>query len=255
MTSLETLLHEYSNFSLPTQLRLGAPFGMTTLCFQNFYSELFPERDTPVDFHVVCFSGEGEQLGGTVLRVETGEAVQYTPDAASQRGTGLIAAAAIPAFDLAGYSAGKLKIRSEIGTGFYVIWDDGSGHLDTMHEWMAVTRGPLPPARHYFVFDSARSRLERFGLALVNPIIGSGCESQATVSIFNSARRPLGSATLEPVSSMGARLVFFDAVFPELGSWFATHGPLGVEVSGANLAEPLTIEIHRSGDVHIHHIN
>jgi hypothetical protein len=255
MTSLETLLHEHSNFSLPTQLRLGAPFGMTTLCFQNFYSELFPERDTPVDLHVVCFSEEGEQLDGTVLRVETGEFVQYTPDAANRRGTGLIAAAAIPAFDLARYSAGKLKIRSEIGTGFYVIWDDGSGHLDTMHEWMAVSRRPLPPARHYFVFDSACSRLGRFGLALVNPVVGSGCESQATVSIFDSTRRSLGSARLEPVPSMGTRMVFFDAVFPGLGSWFRTHGPLGVEVSGANLVEPLTVEIHRSGDVHIHHIN
>jgi hypothetical protein len=255
MTTLEALLREHPNFSLPTQLRLGAPFGMTTLCFQNFYNQLFPERDTPVELHVVCFSEKGEQLDGRVLTVETGEAVQYTPDAANRSGTGLIAAAAIPAFDLTSYSTGKIKVRSEIGTGFYVIWDDGNGHIDTMHEWMAVAHGPVPPARHYFVFDSARSKLERFGLALVNPVVGQGCESQPIVSIFDSARRRLGSARPEAVPPMGARLFFFEKEFPELGSWFRTHGALGVEVCGANLVEPLTVEIHRSGDLHIHHIN
>jgi hypothetical protein len=255
MILLDELLREHPHFSLPTQFRLGVPLGATTLCFQNYYEQLFPDRDTPVDLYVVCFGENGEQLDGTVLRIETGEAVQYTPDSANLNGNGLIAAMAVPAFDIAAYSAGKFKIRSQIGTGFYVIWDDSKGHIDTMHEWMSVLREPLPFANHYFVFDSGQAKLERFGLAVVNPASGAGWESRPSVSIYNSARRLLGAGQLDAIAPMGARIVFLDKMFPDLGGWFSDHGALGVQLSGANLVEPLTVEVHRSGDLHIHHIN
>src|SRR5215213_2476828 len=106
MLTLETLLHEHPGYSLPTQYRVGAP-GSTLICFHNFYDQLFPGEDTPVDLHMLAFDADGSQVEGETLRVATGEAVQYSAELADARGSGLIAAMAVPAFDLVRLNAGK----------------------------------------------------------------------------------------------------------------------------------------------------
>ena len=254
MLTLEDLLREHPGYSLPTQYRVGAP-GTTLLCFHNFYEQLFPGMDTPVDLHVLAFGEDGVQVQGETLRVGTGEAVQYSAAAADARGSGLIAAMAVPAFDLARFNAGKLKLRSELGTGFYVIWKDAAGRLDTMHEWMPVRGGATGASRYFFVFDAARHAIARVGLVLVNPCRASGATAGGELTLYTSGGAALGRAQLPEIAPMGSKLVFLDELFPEVPQWLERHGALGARIDGVNLVEPLTAEFHASGDLHLHHIN
>lgn len=252
MVTLEQLLREHPEFALPTQYRIGGAHGRTTVCFQNFYQQVFPDHDTPVDLYVLMFDHHGKQLDGVCLRVASGEAMQYRTDSAD---SGLVAAMAVPAFDLIGYNAGRLKLKHEIGTGFYVIWEDAAGHIDTMHEWMQVRTTSGSASRYYMVFDAAAGAPARAGLVLVNPHFGPGLETRATLTLYTCERTRLGTAALPPVAPMGARLVPLAEVFPEAPAWLARHGALGACVEGANLVEPLTADFHASGDLHLHHIN
>jgi hypothetical protein len=254
MVTLEDVRRAHPEYALPTQYRVGAP-GSTLLCFHNFYEQLFPGEDTPIDLHVLAFAGDGTQVSGETLRVATGEAVQYSASIADAAGSGLVAAMAVPAFDLTRVNAGRLKLRREIGTGFYVIWKDGSGRLDTMHEWMPVRSAPLGESRHSFVFDSSRRALARMGLALMNPCCAPGGQASGTLSLYAQSGEPLGSAALPAIAPMGSRLVELDTLFPAIASWFDRHGALGARIDGVNLVEPLTAEFHASGDLHLHHIN
>ena len=255
MITLERVLNEHANHALPTQYRLGDPHGRTTLCFQNFYQQLFPDRETPVDLYVLCFDGKGHQLEGVRLAVSSGEAVQFDTIASAAHGSGLIAAMAVPAFDLAQYNAGRLKLKHELGTGFYVIWEDAAGHVDTMHEWMQVRRAPAAHSRYYMVFDSARGTIERSGLVLTNPAYGASLETRAALSLYTREGMRLGRCELPAVPPMGSRMILLDEFFPAAPQWLAQHGALGAEIDGTNLVEPLTVEFHSSGDLHLHHIN
>jgi hypothetical protein len=252
MITIEQLLRDYPNYALPTQYRVGGVHGRTTLCFQNFYQQVFPDKDAPVDLYVLSFDTTGNQIEGVHLAVATGEAVQYQPDA---RGPGLVAAMAAPAFDLESYSAGRLKLRDELGTGFYVIWEDATGHLDTMHEWMQVRTNSAPATRHYMVFDPAQGALTRAGLVVTNPHFGGGLDTRAAVTLYSRNRERLGQCALPAIVPMGVRLIFLDELFPDVAAWFARYGALGLRIDGTNLVEPLTAEFHASGDLHLHHIN
>jgi hypothetical protein len=254
MLALDELLRAQPGYSLPTQYRVGAP-GTTLLCFHNFYEQLFAGEDTPVDLHVLAFGEDGAQVHGETVRVATGEAVQYTAADADAAGSGLIAAMAVPAFDLARLNAGRLKLRSELGTGFYVIWKDSAGHLDTMHEWMPVSTQPLGATRHFFVFDEARHAVARVGLALVNPCCAQEASATGELALYTCRGDMLGCAALPPVAPMGSKLVYLDEVFPDVAHWFERFGALGARIDGVNLVEPLTAEFHASGDLHLHHIN
>ncbi|HEX2830020.1 MAG TPA: hypothetical protein VHP37_26975 [Burkholderiales bacterium] len=254
MLRLDALMRDKPGYSLPTQYRLGAP-GQTVLCFHNFYEQLFPGQDTPVDLHVLAFAEDGSQVHGETLRVATGEAVQYSAAAADARGSGMIAAMAVPAFDLAQINAGRLRIRSEIGTGFYVIWKDARGRLDTMHEWMPVRATAGGESRYFFVFDAARHLLARVGLVLTNPCCARGADATGTLALYDRAGTVLGRERLPAVPPMGSKLVYLDELFPDARTWFERHGALGARIDGVNLVEPLTAEFHQSGDLHLHHIN
>ena len=253
MLTLDELASEHPGYSLPTQYRVGAP-GRTVLCFHNFYEQLFPGADTPVDLHVLAFAEDGGQVHGETLRVPTGEAVQYSAAVADAAGPGLIAAMAVPAFDLVSLNAGRLRLKSELGTGFYVIWNDSEGRVDTMHEWMPVRSTPLASSRFYFVFDHARQAIARLGLALVNPCRASGATSNGRLTLYTRGG-VLGTADLPEIAPMGSRLVFLETLFPCVRQWFAAHGALGARIDGTNMVEPLTVEYHASGDLHLHHIN
>jgi hypothetical protein len=253
MIGLAELLREHPNFALPTQYCLGSPSGHTTLCFQNFYQQVFPDRETPVDLYVLTFDAHGKQVAGARVPVGTGEALQYPIDPGA--GCGLVAAMAVPAFDLVEYNAGRLKLKHELGTGFYVLWDDAAGHMDIMHEWMQVRTTPAGASRYYMVFDVAGGALAQAGLVLTNPRYGPGLETRAALSIYTRTRKLLARCAIPPVPPMGSCTVLLDQMFSDAPEWFARHGALGACIEGLNLVEPLTAEFHSSGDIHFHHIN
>lgn len=256
MMRLEEVLHAWPGFDFPTHFCLAGADGRSLVCFQNFYDQIFRDTDVPVELHLFGFDPAGNQVGSLALRVETGEAVQVPADRElGMKESGLIAVAALPRFDLHRLAQGKLRIKAHVGTGFYMIWQDSAGHVDTMHEWLAASARPLGPQTFYVVLDHAGGRIARYGLVLMSPMLDRRSTATARLALYTRSGRTLDSAGVPPLSGMGSRIVYLDEVFPAFTYLLAEHAVLGVRVESRNLVEPFSLELQRSGDFHIHHIN
>jgi hypothetical protein len=255
MLSLAELVRKHSEFAVPTQYCVGGEFGESVVCFHNFYAEIFRNADTPVTLYLCYFDSAGAQRAAIARDLASGEATQIASSEAGFTDSGLVTVVAIPRFDLQALAKNKIKLRGDIGTGFYMIWRDAAGHVDTMHEWLPVRREGSVEGRYYFVLNPPFSQITCYGLVLMNPTLDASAHVEASVRVYTAQRKVLGTAVLPTVPPMGSSLIYFNDVFPQIGAWAESHGALGVELLGKNVIEPLTVEIHRSGDFHLHHIN
>lgn len=255
MINLTDLIRAHAGFAFPTQYCAGGEFGESIVCFHNFYTEIFRNADTPVTLHLCYFDQAGTQRAAVSRELATGEAVQISTPEAGFTEPGIVTVAAIPRFDLSALAKDRIKLRGDIGTGFYMIWRDPAGHVDTMHEWLPVRRGGGAEGRFYFVLNAPDKKIVRNGMVLLNPIMDADNHMKASVQIYTNDREVLGSALLPPIPPMGSRLIYFDQLFSRFGEWIERHETLAVELRGKNVIEPFTVEIHGSGDFHFHHIN
>lgn len=253
--SLIELRAEHPGFNLPCQYRIGDPLGHSHICFQNFYSQVLPNEETPVDLHLCLFNEGGGQLGHACVPVPTGGFAQVDVAALGVQEPGLVAVMAVPRFDLAGLSKGRFRLKDNKGTGYYIVWHGREGQVDTMHEWAAVTEAPLPKRSLYAIYSADAHALVRHGVVLINPLLGNGAETAPSLTVHTPDRKLLGQARVGVIPSMGSRMFYLDELFPDFPAWLDSHRHLRVGVHSANLTEPLTVELHASGDFHIHHIN
>lgn len=253
-TSLAELMAANPGFEFPSQFCLAGSAGSSTVCFHNFYDQVFRDADVPVELHVLGFGPRGEAAGAIRRSVRTGEAVQIQSEELGLAEPGLVVVAALPRFDLARLAEGKLRLKRRIGTGYYMIWQDAHGHVDTMHEWLGVSAQPLGARRFHVVFDHAAGRLGRHGLVLMCPVLARG-SAACRFTVYTAKGRALASAEAAPLPPMGSRIVELDELFPRFAEWLAAEGALGVRLDGENLVEPFSLERARSGDFHLQHIN
>jgi hypothetical protein len=256
MMRLEDALQASPGFEFPTHFCLAGAAGQSLVCFQNFYDQIFRDTDVPVELQLFGFDPGGKQVGAFAQRLATGESVQIAADRElGMREPGLIAVAALPRFDLQRLAQGRLRVKPRVGTGFYMIWQDRAGHVDTMHEWLAASPRALRRQTFYVVFDHAAGRIGRYGLVLMSPVLDRAAIATARLALYTRTGRTLATAELPPLGAMGSRIVYLDEVFAPFGELLAQHGVLGVRVEARNLVEPFSLELQRSGDFHIHHIN
>jgi hypothetical protein len=253
-TSLAELLAANPGFEFPSQFCLAGSTGRSTVCFHNFYDQIFREAAVPVTLHVLAFGPGGRPAGAVRRVVGTGDCAHVDSEQLGLKEPGLVVAAALPNFDLERLAEGKLRLKRRIGTGFYMIWQDAAGHVDTMHEWLGVSERPLRARRYHVVFDHAAGRLDRHGLVLMCPVLGAG-PGEAMLTVYRAAGGTLGAARVPAVEPMGSRIVELEELFSDFGRWLAAEGALGVRLDCTNLVEPLSIEHSRSGDFHLQHIN
>lgn len=253
MSGLGDFVDRNAAFELPTHFALAGEYGSTLICFHNFYDQVFPGADVPVDLHLFGFDGAGRETGALAVAVRTGDAVQVPAAELRMTEPGLVAAAAVPRFDLRTLAEGKFKLRKRIGTGYYMIWEDGRGHADTMHEWLALSRAPIARRTSYTVFQHAGGRIARCGVVLLSPTLDASAAGQARIAAFGPSGRRLASAELTRIPAMSARLVLLDELLPGFAGFLAAEGAISVKVESANLAEPLSYEQQVSGDFHIQH--
>lgn len=254
-TSLAELIAAHPDFEFPSQFCLAGAAGRSTLCFHNFYDQIFRDADVPVELHVLGFDAQGQPAGMARRSLATGEAVQIDSDELGLREPGLMVAAALPRFDLARLAEGKLRLKRRIGTGFYMIWQDAEGHVDTMHEWLGVTTQPIGHRRYHVVFDHAGGRLDRYGIVLMCPTLDASVRGEASISVYAASGKTFGSVETPRLNPMGSRIVDLAELFPRFADWLAAEGALGVRLDCRNLVEPFSLERSRSHDFHIQHIN
>lgn len=253
--SLLELRAEHPGFNLPCQYRIGRSLGNSYICFQNFYSQILPNEETPVDLHLCLFNEEGEQLEHACIPVPTAGFAQIDVAELGIQEPGLTAVMAVPKFDLAGLSKGRFRLKNNKGTGYYIVWQGKDGQVDTMHEWIAVTEATLPKRSLYAVYSADPGVLVRHGVVLINPFLAKGVKTAPFLTVQTSDRKLLGQASVGVIPSMGSRMLYLDELFSDFIAWLNTHRHLCVGFHGTNLAEPLTVELHAAGDFHIHHIN
>lgn len=251
--SLLELRAEHPGFNLPCQYRIGEPLGHSLICFQNFYSQVLPNQETPVDLHLCFFAENGTQLEYANIPIPTAGFAQVDAATLGVNEPGLVVVMAVPRFDLAGLSQGRFRLKNRKGTGYYIVWQGHGGQVDTMHEWLDITDTLLPRRSLYAVYSADKGALVRHGIVLINPILGR--DSIPSLTVYTLDKKLLGQVQVDVIPSMGSRMLFLDELFPDFHVWLEMHRHLGVGFHGANLVEPLTVEFHSSGDFHIHHIN
>jgi hypothetical protein len=255
MGTLEEFLARNPAFACSTQFCLAGPLGGSVICFHNYYGQIFKGKDVPVDLHLFAFDPEGREASYVAVSLDTGEAVQLAAADLGMTQPGLVAVAAVPRVDLHSLAAGRVRLKKGVGTGFYVIWQDASGHFDTMHEWLPVAAERIPPQTHYAVFDHAGGRISHYGLILMSPIANRARQGHARLAVRTPVGRELAAQSVGPVPAMGSRIVHMEDLFPEFARWIATEGALAVRIESRDMVEPFSLEIHQSGDFHFHHIN
>lgn len=254
MNRLADLAKANSSFEFPTQFCIAGEMGRSLVCFHNFYDQIFPNTDVPVDLHLCGFDQQGSQVGALTLELRTGQAAQVSTTEVGMTEPGLVAVGALPRFDLQKLAAGKLRVKRRVGTGFYMIWQDRVGHVDTMHEWMAASTEEIGRQTFYMVFHHANGRIARCGMVLMCPILDSSANGQATVTVYTHSGRVLFTAKVPPLRSMGSRVVYLDELFVTFPKILREEATLGVKVETQNLAQPFSFEVQTSGDFHIHHL-
>ena len=253
MRSIEDIYRQNIRFAFPTQYRPGGKLGDSIVCFHNFYEQVFRGLETPVDLHLFFFDEHGRQVKHYVQDVATGETFQISARDCGVDIPGLIAVSAIPKFDIDTAAAGRIRLKPKIGTGFYVIWKADSGHLDTMHEWAALSPAPGKQSAFYLVADGGDPKVRRFALVFTNPCLDVAVSP--IVEIYDRKRQVLGKVAVDTIPPRGSRMVNLNDIFPTFPHWLNSHIYLGIKTSGLNLVEPFSVEFHNSGDFHIHHIN
>ena len=254
---LKDALKNYSDYELATQYCPSNEKLETTLCFFNFYGQVFPDANLDLDLHIFFFDKKGMQTGYVVEKIPGRGFIQIDVRKYVTQDSGMVCLMAIPGRSVTALAQQKnIRIRKKLGTGYYVVWKNASGSMDTMHEWMPVNavRGHDPD--HYLVIDF-HERIKSHGIILMNSCFPGKAEedvrSHPVVEVYSN-RLLLESFQIDSIGPMNTVEVNLEESVAKLEGWLKKYKSLLVKVRGDFLSPPLTKETHVSGDFHIHHI-
>lgn len=254
MSTLSWLLADYPGFGFSTQFGPANDTFNTVIGFSNYYGQVFRDNEIPVNLHLIYFDADGNETAAREVRVPHGGAVQVDAAAEGISSDGMIAVSAIPDADIVAINNGRVNLKSPITTGFYIKWESPQGGRDIMHEWAAMGTTPSGPATQHAGFIRAAEDIEH-GFVLMNPIANKDAISNPRLVLRESGQSvSLSEITLDPIPSMGSRIVLLAKHFPDFNTRLNDGASLVVDVIAENLAPPLTIEWHPRGDFHIHHL-
>ncbi len=160
----------------------------------------------------------------------------------------------MPDANLSALADGKFKIRRSVTTGFYITWENDGRWRDTMHEWADVSAS-APASNTQHVGFAVAGTAVKCGLVLTNPTTAA-TPAEATELRLRSidGRLRLAPVTIAALPPMGSRMLQLADVFGDFDHLLGEHRQLVVDVRSCQQAPPFTVEWHRSGDFHIHHI-
>jgi hypothetical protein len=254
VSKIHSFLAEYPRYPLSTQY---APVGGGMNCvvgFFNYFDQIFRGSNTAATLHLIFLDKDGTPTAERALRVPANGALQFDARREGIACDGMVVVAAMPEGDIDTINAGRVQVKPRVNTGFYVKWENAGGGRDLMHEWTSVQVAPLPKATHHVGYIRAQCEIEH-GLVLMNPVAAEGATSVPSLVLRESGRSAaLAKAMLDPIPSMGTRVVRLSSVFPDFATRLASGRPLVVDVVAENLSAPLTAEWHGQGDFHFHHI-
>lgn len=252
--NIRDAVQKYPRFALPLQYSPVSNDISSTICFYNYFSQIFPKHQIDADLLLFLLDENGNNCGFHSVKVPSSGFVQVELKKIFQKSTnGMVGAMAIPQIDIFSLPDNGLPLQSQISTGYYITWEDSKGHVDIMHEWSALAKTPEPSKHFYFTVDCV-GHSRKWNVVLMNNTLDHS-SSEANLTIYNRQRKELGSIKLPAINPLGTQTVNLHKFFPGLDQWLREFQFLGVSVSGQHLAGPLTMEVYPSGDFHIHHVD
>ncbi len=254
MTQLTDLMQRHAGFGFSSQYVLAEGPWNSVLAFHNYFEEVFPGREVAARLHLVFHNAAGHETAVHAIDVAPGGAVQIDCRALGVPSDGVVAMAAVPDADLAALADGKFKIKSRVTTGYYITWEHAGRWRDTMHEWAEVSSAAPRRSVQHVGFAATGHPID-CGLVLTNPTTEPVDDPVAALRLRSAdGRLPPTRVPLQALAPMGSRVVRLAEHFPDFDALLSRHGRLVVDVESTQAGPPLTIEWHRSGDFHIHHI-
>jgi hypothetical protein len=256
---VEIFLKNNPRFEVTTTYFKVSEHFSTVISFYNYYQEIFPAADTPVTLHFFLFSSEGAQIAHHEEELGAGSFLQK--DLREICGTnhreGMVGVAAIPNFNLEDLAREKTPLRPKISTGFYVTWFDDKDHVDIMHEWNPISLVPVKEKKSFLSYEFHEGKINPY-VVLMNTTLGNqeSALARPKLELYRTEKGKteiLSSFDLDPIPGMGTRVVDILNTLPEAKELFKKYKSLGLSVKSQNLPLPLTMEVHESGDFHIHH--
>lgn len=256
---VEVFLRNNPKFEVATTYYKVSEHFATVISFYNYYQEIFPQAHTPVTLHFFLFSSDGKQIAHHHEDLGAGCFLQKDLRDICGRNhrEGMVGVAAIPNFSLEELAQDKTPLRPKISTGFYVTWFDDENHVDIMHEWNPISLVPVKEKKSFLSYEFQEGKINPY-VVLMNTTMGTQAGAIATpkLQLYRTEKGKteiLSSAELEPIPGMGTRVVDILDTLPSAKELFKKHKTLGLSVTSQNLPLPLTMEVHESGDFHIHH--
>jgi hypothetical protein len=254
MSYLRNLLQHKPGAAFASQYALVHDSWNSLISFHNYFDEVFPGEQIAVRLELVFHDTDGRETLIHEVEVAPSTSIIVDCKVAGSRSDGIVAVRALPQADLHVLAEGRFKIRTQLGTGFYVTWEWDKRFRDTMHEWTDVsTSGGVRSIQHIgFVANSVNIE---HGVLLTNPSTRTNQTTKLDLSLHAGSGSRIGkTVSLPPLPAMGSRIVKMSEVFPNFNALLAQHERLVLGVNSDLAAPPLTAEWHPSGDFHFHHI-
>ncbi len=251
MKTYQELLNNNPHIQLATQYAKVDQNHSTIVCVYNYYSQVLPKENIPCEIHLVAFDQTGKQISYASKNLDSGGFAQINLSDVFSPFVGLVGVMLVPKVSLEELAQKIKNFKTNLGSGFYIIWTSKSGHVDTMHEWFAFSEGTTKVTNNYFILNHHPD--VNHGFIITNPT--SKAISKVQVEIYTPSRKVLGQSSIESIEVFGTREVELDKLFPQIKSWEQEHKKLGVCLRANLVSPPYTLELHRGGDFHIHHTN
>lgn len=227
----QQFIKQFPHSALLTQAVYPREMGFTTkACFHNYYERILKQ---PVACDLYCFTmdSNGKCVDFQKKHVDSDCSIQI--EAMSIQGHGLIAVGVVPLIDLAPLKE-KMPIKDKQLCGYYTVWaHQEKTFMDTSHEWWPVYTSPVPD-QDFYAQPTDGPDINNRSMIIYNPSLFESTDCQITA---NQEKQTIS------IPPLGCHEVFFP-------NWKSNKK--AICMSG-KIAAPLTVEYHRSGDIHIHH--
>ncbi len=218
----------------------------TRLCVYNYFSELFPDIRSGASVYIWFFRQCGELAARRKFHLPYRGQVQYDLQELGQEIEGTAGLSMVPD------TLPEFRLR-RVGTGYYVLYNDDSGHADFSHEWEPMrfeqmVSEPWLCVIRPLVFPETE-------LIVMSSYYGGELNGSAEwkLRLRDGQGIILAEKEMTPIPPRGCVRLPLRSVFHNLSTIAKEVGTIGVEAVGTNIQGPFTLVRSPSGDFNIHH--
>lgn len=252
---IEEFYLKYPNYETPFQYYKTGGGWETSICFYNYFDQIFPKDNVSTALHMFYFDADGKQIAYGLEKFSVHESKQIKSSRLIGSGEGVVAVAAVPLVDIEKLAEGRFMLRNPISTGYYVVWENlNSGAIDISHELQNFVKNETPVVPQYFNFNASSSDLKRKMIVInshIDPALG---QTTPTYKVFKNSHFVADYRPGVEISGRGLKIVDLEDIAKSIGHELKSDDQITVCAHTQNVTMPMTFEALNDQDFHIHHI-